>query len=135
VKYTIALKPDVSIGSTVYNSADIYFDFNDPIRTNETFHLVEEPWVLVKTSEVFVPGVEVNAFPNPFQHHATIQLKNAPSGAKTFSLYDISGRHLRYHQFDGTQFIFERQTLPSGIYFYEIGGKGTKIAVGKLVVK
>jgi len=134
IKYKIAMKADPPVGTEILNEADIYFDFNAPIRTNETFHVIDEPWVLVKTSEVFVPGVEVNAYPNPFQHQATIKLSNAVTGQKKFRLFDLSGRQMRQQYFDSDQFIFEKQSLPNGVYFYEISGGGTKIAVGKLII-
>ncbi len=135
IKYKIAMKADLPIGTEILNDADIYFDFNAPIRTNETFHVIDEPWILVKTSEVFVPGVEVNAYPNPFQHQATIKLSNVKSGQKKFRLFDFSGRQIRQQYFDSDQFIFEKQSLTNGIYFYEISGEGAKIAVGKLIVQ
>ena len=135
VKFTIDLKKDIQLGTEILNDADIYFDFNVPIRTNETFHVIDEPWILVKTSEVFVPGVEVNAYPNPFQHQATIKLSNASNVQKKFRLFDLSGRQVRQQNFDSDQFIFEKQSLTNGIYFYEISGAGAKIAVGKLIVQ
>ena len=135
VKYKIAMQPNAPLGKTILNAADIYFDFNDPIYTNQTYHLIDQPWVLVKTEETFVEDVEVNVFPNPFTEQATFDLKKAPFGEKQFRLFSLSGNELHAQTFDNQQFVFQRDHLPKGIYFYEIKKGDMKIAVGKLVVQ
>jgi uncharacterized repeat protein (TIGR01451 family) len=40
-KYGINLKPDVPIGTSIYNSAAIYFDANPPITTNQTINTIK----------------------------------------------------------------------------------------------
>ncbi len=135
VKYKIAMQKDAPLGSTIYNAADIFFDYNDPIYTNQTFHLIDEPWISVKTEETFIPDVEIKVFPNPFTTQATFELKNAPFGKKQFQLFSLSGNEIHAQQFDNQQFVFQRNHLPKGIYVYEIKKGTMKIAVGKLVVQ
>ncbi len=135
IKYKITLKSDAPIGSVIYNAADIYFDFNDPIYTNQTYHTIEVPFITVKTQEIFVKGVEVNVFPNPFTESARFELKNIGMGSKSFRLFDISGKQVYTQVFHNQQFILERKNLNSGFYFYSIMGQGTKIATGKLVIE
>ena len=43
VQFVIAPKQDILPGQVIYNDVDIYFDTNDPIRTNETYHTIEKP--------------------------------------------------------------------------------------------
>jgi len=38
--FTISQKPDLPPGTIINNSTEIYFDFNAPIKTNETEHIV-----------------------------------------------------------------------------------------------
>ncbi len=135
VKYSIDQKPDVVLGSVIYNAADIYFDFNAPIYTNQTFHTVGRDFITVKTQEIFVPGAIVNVYPNPFNDKATFEIKNAGQGQKTLRLLDISGKVVYSQTVHNEQFILERKNLNSGFYFYEITSEGTKIATGKLVVE
>jgi len=40
VTYRISLRSDVEVGDEIYNSAAIYFDQNEPIITNETWHTI-----------------------------------------------------------------------------------------------
>ncbi len=42
IKFKISPKADLAIGTQVENFADIYFDYNDPIRTNTTHTTFEE---------------------------------------------------------------------------------------------
>ena len=135
VKYSIAQKEDVPLGSVIYNAADIYFDFNDPIYTNQTFHTVGRDFITVKTQEVFVPGAEVNVYPNPFNDKATFEIKNVVEGQKTLRLLDISGKVVYKQTVNREQFILERKNLNGGFYFYEISNNGWKIATGKLVIE
>ncbi|MEO1262586.1 MAG: T9SS type A sorting domain-containing protein [Bacteroidota bacterium] len=43
VKYVISPEPAILPGEVIYNEAEIYFDFNDPIITNQTIHTIEKP--------------------------------------------------------------------------------------------
>lgn len=135
VKYSIAQKGDVALGSVIYNAADIYFDFNAPIYTNQTFHTVGRDFITVKTQEVFVPGAIVNVYPNPFNDKATFELQNVAEGQKTLRLLDISGKIVYSQTVFNKQFILDRKNLNGGFYFYEISNEGAKIATGKLVVE
>jgi hypothetical protein len=40
VQYRIKLKPNLPIGTTIFNTANIYFDFNSPVVTNTTYDRV-----------------------------------------------------------------------------------------------
>lgn len=40
VKYKIYLKPNLAIGTSIYNSADIYFDLNPAVITNTKIHKI-----------------------------------------------------------------------------------------------
>jgi len=42
VKFTVSQMPDLPNGTEIRNDADIYFDFNKPIITNETLHTVDD---------------------------------------------------------------------------------------------
>lgn len=135
VKYSIKQKPDVPLGSVIKNAADIYFDFNAPIYTNQTFHTVGRDFITVKTQEIFVPGATVNVYPNPFKEEAVFELKNVAKGQKILRLFDITGRAVYSQTVNSERFIIERKNLISGFYFYEISSNGTKIATGKLRIE
>jgi len=135
-KYKIKQQPDLPIGTMIYNEAGIYFDFNEPIITNETFHEVAEPFisVLVTTNDLTTNNIKLNAFPNPFGELTTFEIENLPAGRTEFILYDNLGRLIRKEQVvDGDRFQFYRKGLPSGLYFYEFQQNGRRIANGKML--
>ena len=43
VQFKIAQQPDLTPGTTLENSAAIYFDFNEPVITNTAFHTIRKP--------------------------------------------------------------------------------------------
>ncbi len=136
VKYKIAMKTDLPLGTEILNEADIYFDFNDPIRTNETFHVVDEPWVLVKTSEVFVPNVSVNLYPNPFSESAILELKTEGKTIEfNCQIFDLSGRLISSQDSKNQKIQISRNGMKAGFYFYKMRNANGDIASGKLVVK
>ena len=51
IRFQIETKPDALPGAAIPNDADIFFDFNSPIRTNES--LAENPkWLVTNTTSV-----------------------------------------------------------------------------------
>ncbi len=137
-KYKIKQQPDLPIGTMIYNKAAIYFDFNAPIITNETFHEVAEPLIstLVTTDNLTTNNIKLTIFPNPFGASTTFEIENLPSGETDFLLYDNLGRLVRKERvLDAEQFQFYRKALTAGLYFYEFQQNGVKMASGKMVAE
>lgn len=148
VSFKINQKKDVALGSKINNLADIYFDYNAPIRTNKTLHTVGKNFIVnVLHINSASPNVKINVFPNPFSAEATIEIEGfdkigvlpITSGplsiSSNFTLFDAFGRQLRNEKFDGNQFVFERQNLGTGIYFFKIESGGQLIGTGKFLIK
>ena len=55
-KYTIRQLSDLQMGTTFENSASIYFDFNEPVKTNTTFHSLGIATTIDTTSIVLCLG-------------------------------------------------------------------------------
>ncbi len=45
VTFTISPKPDVAFETEFTNSADIFFDFNEPITTPTTLHILKDEFI------------------------------------------------------------------------------------------
>jgi uncharacterized repeat protein (TIGR01451 family) len=59
IEFKIKLKPGLPIGTIIYNSAQIHFDSDPPIRTNEVFNTICEtgyPAVMISTESDFCKG-------------------------------------------------------------------------------
>ena len=143
VKFQISQKRDHPNGTQIFNRAGIYFDYNEPIITNQTFHLVGQNFLHgfmtdpTGTGEVG-EGLQVRYYPNPFVDHITFELQAAPSVTAArpvrFLLYDTQGRLLRNEYFTDQTFTFERKNLAPGFYVFQLEREGQLIGQGKLVI-
>ena len=141
VTFKINQKKDLALGSIINNLADIYFDYNTSIRTNKTLHTVGKDFIISALHIVSaVPNVQINVFPNPFSAQTTLDIqgleKTGPlSILSDFTLFDAFGRQLRQGKFEGNQYLFERQNLGTGIYFFKIENSGKLIGTGKFLIQ
>lgn len=116
VVFKIKTKQTVSVNSTVMNKAEIFFDYNWPIVTNEA----ETTFALLSVGD-FATDNSVTVFPNPAITHVTIK---ASSEIVSVQLYDMQGRLLMVTH-DTTIDISNRA---SGIYFVKVmTDKGMKV--------
>ncbi len=133
IKFSIAPKKGLSNGTLVENQAAIFFDFNEPVITNKTWHTLGEKYLDV-SNVVFSPGIGLEVFPNPATDAATFLLKSASPVRGTLTVFDMSGREVSTQDFEHNQFIFNSKDLQAGCYFFKITSKGQALAAGKLVV-
>lgn len=52
IQFRISQQDSVPIGAMIYNSAAIYFDFNDPVITNTTFHEVGKDFIQFPADQI-----------------------------------------------------------------------------------
>ncbi|MEO1258144.1 MAG: T9SS type A sorting domain-containing protein [Bacteroidota bacterium] len=140
VKFRISQQPDLPIGTLIENSVAIYFDFNEPIITNTTFHQIGEDFIDVdiigNSSNIGSESLPwVHVYPNPFFEEATFELKNIQGNEFDFHLLDMNGKLISNSRFNGQKFQFKREQLPSGIYFFKIFNGDQSISYGKIVVR
>ena len=133
VQFKISQQPDLDYGTMIYNNAAIYFDFNEPVITNTTFH---EVGVLpVNTSEVHVPGLEVEVYPNPTNGYAIFSLSGSDFKEVNFTLFNLQGQVVKEAVYAGNTFKANVHQLIDGAYFYKISHEGLDLASGKLMVR
>lgn len=136
VNFKISQQPDNAVGTVIENNADIYFDFNAPIRTNTVFHTIGDWWVDVISGsvEVFRPGLEVNVFPNPFFKSATFELEGYAQNG-TLQLFSQNGQLVLEKTFAEGKTQVLRDRLTAGIYFFKMVNMESVLATGKVVVQ
>lgn len=121
IVFKIKTKNNLTIGSTVSNKAQIYFDYNFPIETNmatSTFQLL--------STTVFESDNSVMIYPNPV--HDTLSIR-ADGTIKTIQIFDIQGRIMCSSFVNETKSNFDIASYAKGIYFVKIiTDKGTKVA-------
>lgn len=136
VNFTIAQQKDLPIGTTISNTAAIYFDFNEPIYTNQTLHKVGTLFSGVPTNVKDKPLItqQLIVFPNPFDKQTNFRIKDLPSQAVQLQLFDIMGQLIRTEQFPNTSFEMSRDGLPAGLYTYQLMLADGGWASGKVLI-
>lgn len=136
VNFKVAQTPGNPIGTEVLNRAAIYFDFNEPIITNQTWHTIGEP-LIVGTVEIWEeelqPAVQVEVFPNPFTTQATFRF-DRPLQQARFQLFDLQGRSVRDQAFSGSEFLLPASGLRPGLLLFRITDRNGEVVSGKLIL-
>jgi len=119
ISYRVKPMSNISVGDVIKNSAQIYFDFNDPIMTNiARTQIVDE---LDKT--VKIPYDKIAIFPSPAQNILNI---SSDKNIKLVRLNNLNGRLL---QVDFHQSTIDISSLSPGIYILTIEfSDGTKLS-------
>ncbi len=138
VKFKISQVQNLALGTMIHNSAAIYFDFNEPVITNETYHEIGEDFVpIIVTTTTTNPeysDLSVSVQPNPFNEFADFILENAPHGDKSFELYDAMGRLVHQETFSNNDnYRLSANNLSTGVYFYKILNNNGLLISGKLI--
>lgn len=112
VLFKIRSNTGLENGDMVSKRANIFFDYNFPIETNDaetTFSTLQ------------VPGVNVDdniaIYPNPAQHEVNVTSKHE---IKSLHLYDIQGRLLQIVNVNETQAKIDIASRTNGIYFLKV---------------
>jgi hypothetical protein len=119
VVFKIKTKNNLTVGSTVSNKAEIYFDYNFPIETNtatSTFQTL--------SNVGFETDHSVRVFPNPTKNRINI---TASELIKTIQLFDGQGRLMNTSLVNDLKSTFDVSSYSKGIYFLKVQtGKGIK---------
>ena len=135
VSFKIAQKKDLPLGTIIKNQADIYFDFNPAIKTNQVFHTIGKDFIKVTAiKNPIFEKMEVNVYPNPTDYEATFDIRGIENQDFKIKIFDISGKLQREEKHNQQRFIFKKESLQTGIYFYQIESNGQWIANGKLII-
>jgi hypothetical protein len=139
VKFRIQQKKDLPLNTLIYNSAAIYFDFNAPIITNQTFHTIGKDFVKISlstsTQNNSLKFKNVSVYPNPFRTTTQILVDAEPLLDAKLLLMDTQGRIIRTINGTNNRFELHRNDLPAGTYLFQIIQDKTFVASGKLVVQ
>jgi len=113
-------KQNLEINDTVTKAAQIFFDYNFPIETNDantTFAVLSNPDYEVDSS--------INLYPNPVKNILTIRAKNS---IKSVSIFDVKGRLLQTQIDSNTEIELDMSARSEGLYFVKIiTDKGIKV--------
>ncbi|MFN8339852.1 MAG: T9SS type A sorting domain-containing protein [Saprospiraceae bacterium] len=121
IAFKIKTLPTLSLGDSLKNLADIYFDYNFPIRTNEAQTAIALP---VATNDI---TTDVKVYPNPVKDILYFDTDQAWSKAE---IYDLSGRIIRALSLSTSS--IDVGGLENGTYFLKLK-HGDKVGMVKFV--
>lgn len=108
----IKTRNDLVVGDEVINQANIFFDYNFPINTNEAR-------TAFQTLEVTNPNYDgsISIYPNPTTDIINIK---AATEIKSVQLFDVQGRLLQTAIVNDVKTSIDVSSKQSGIYFVKI---------------
>jgi len=117
LKYKISPLSSLPLGTRISNYADIFFDFNFPVRTNESFVTLGNI-NNISVEETIKPTNNITSYPNPFSESLTLISHNGTS-IISVCLFSIEGQLLFTKLFDSqsSEINIELENLPTGCYF------------------
>ncbi len=135
VKFRIGQRAGLPLGTVIENEAAIFFDFNDPIITNQTTHRLGEIFIETAVHKPVLPKkINCTVYPNPFGEEAMVVVQGAENQSVELRLYDLTGRHLRSETIKNGVGKIRKNGLTPGLYFYEITVNGVASGQGKVAV-
>lgn len=133
-EFHIQQQPNLPNGTLLDNQAAIYFDFNKPVITDFVRHTVGKLTVRV---DDLPPGGERlwDVFGNPLNDRCTFVARQQLYGTSRMELYDVQGRLLQVHVFEGDRFELSRNALNAGTVVFRLISAKTGVFSGKIVVE
>ena len=119
--YHIAAKTGLTPGTTINNTAHIYFDFNPAIVTNTTLNTVEFP---THVSNVTNGAISAKVYPNPANNELTITTEGKNFSAQ---VYDVLGRAVATSVTNTGKAVINTSSLANGMYILTIKADGKEM--------
>jgi len=138
VSFKISQLDSLPLGTMIYNSAAIYFDYEVPVITNQTYHEVGEFFIDIEmsTEQTTTQAIhDVKVFPNPFNEYADIVLMHPSKEVKSLSVCDAMGRVVLTAPLENNSYRIHKNQLPAGVYFFTISDQQQLIKSGKVIIK
>lgn len=122
ITFAIQRNKDFNPAYEVKNIAAIYFDFNEPIFTNEVIFTMPqgEPVATKEIINEFKNPLII--FPNPTESSFTISINNSPSEKGMLEISDLSGKVIHKRSVDNISIPIEVQIKdhPQGVYIIKV---------------
>ncbi|HUM51751.1 MAG TPA: T9SS type A sorting domain-containing protein [Chitinophagales bacterium] len=121
VAFKIKTKSNLVIGDSLKNSADIYFDYNLPIKTNTAATRIGN--IILSTKNSTIKTGSLSIFPNPSMGNFTINFESKGSFPIMLKLTDVKGSvafEKPLNHSEKSTFFVDEKNLSNGIYLINI---------------
>ncbi|WP_188620117.1 DUF7619 domain-containing protein [Flavobacterium suaedae] len=112
ILFKVKTRPSLMVNDVVTNSAEIFFDYNEPLTTNNantTFETLK--------ANVYQLDKSVKLYPNPAKNKVQV---SADTQINTIEVFDIQGRLLYSIPAGSSEHEIDMSKRSSGIYFVRI---------------
>ena len=133
VKYNIRPSADLEDEDQILNEANIFFDFNPAIKTNEAKHTVGSNFIISKTNWIDKP-FDAKFYPNPAQQQIIIDLRDVETKDMTFSVTNVAGQTISQGSLTSGQNMISCQHMSPGRYTVHVFGNG-KLSASVSIIK
>ena len=136
VTYAVQRNKQFNAFHAVTNMAAIYFDFNEPVFTNEvSFTLPDETTVSTSEPKAEKTEAQLLIFPNPAQSGFTVSTGGKLSGRGFLSVENAEGKKLLWQEVGdlAKPRRIDSGQLPPGVYFVKMAGENGQLS-GQVVV-
>jgi len=127
---------NLAAGTVIEDNAGIYFDFNQPVITNNTHIVMVDP---LSTGEINGKSGVINVYPSPVIGSATIDYTLSAASAVSLEIMDINGRIcqtlVNEQQLSGAHRVNWNPDLQAGIYFVKLQVDGAVSLMKVSVIK
>jgi uncharacterized repeat protein (TIGR01451 family) len=135
--YTIHRMPGLAVGTQIHNSASIYFDYNEPVKTNTTLNTIGGTTAIGVTEAIDEVANTFSVYPNPAQQTFNALISSESDAFADLTLSDVTGKVLITKSIrlrKGTQAIAtDVSQLVSGLYIVNLSLNG-KTQTQKLTI-
>ncbi|BDS09472.1 DUF7619 domain-containing protein [Aureispira anguillae] len=122
VSFKVKQTPNLAEGTFIRNQAAIYFDYNAPIITNVSEHLIDNAttWIITSTEQINNQenkawGLKI--YPNPAQRIVNLESEVMIQEVRLLS---VQGQIIQRIQPNSNKANLDLSHLPQGIYFLDI---------------
>lgn len=126
ILFKVKTRPSLMVNDVVTNSAEIFFDYNAPLTTNNANTTFE-----TLNANVYQLDSSVKLYPNPAKNKVQV---SADTEINTIEVFDIQGRLLYSIPAGSSEHEIDMSNRTSGIYFIRITTEFGS-AVEKLVIE
>ncbi|MFT5819833.1 MAG: putative repeat protein (TIGR01451 family) [Crocinitomix sp.] len=134
VKYRIDLKPDLPLETSIFNTANIYFDLNPAVITNTTINTLH---IDASSIDELLEKQQLLVYPNPFSEMTTVyfgkDLKNY-----SIQIVDLLGKQVYANTgLNGNKLEIEAGQFKPGMYILLLVDNelNQTVSTAKLIVK
>jgi len=121
-----------AVGTTINNTAQIFFDYNDAVATNTTENVI----AVTTGIDGATAATDIVVAPNPFSQYTIISVKGVAAEAMDVTVFDLAGRIASKQTYSNPENMrFDRNELTQGVYVYELTQQGKLIGKGKMVIE